>query len=73
MDDVQCYATVRELRWPEGRECPFCTSKKVIIPFLLSCDRTKCPFHFLLANVKAGGRETGKSKRRNSEKLFANE
>ncbi|MBM9520112.1 transposase [Desulforhopalus vacuolatus] len=30
MDDVQCYATVRELRWPEGRECPFCTSKKVI-------------------------------------------
>ncbi|MCK9175610.1 MAG: transposase [Desulforhopalus sp.] len=27
IDDVQCYATVR---WPEGRECPFCNSKKVI-------------------------------------------
>ena len=30
IDDVQCYDTVRELRWPEGRECPFCNSKKVI-------------------------------------------
>jgi transposase-like protein len=30
IDDVQCYATVRELRWPEGCECPFCGSKKVI-------------------------------------------
>jgi len=30
IDDVQCYDTVRELRWPEGRECAFCNSKKVI-------------------------------------------
>ena len=30
IDDVQCYETVRELRWPEGRECPFCDSKRVI-------------------------------------------
>lgn len=30
IDDVQCYDTVRELRWPEGRECPFCSSKRVI-------------------------------------------
>jgi transposase-like protein len=30
IDDVQCYESVRELRWPEGRECPFCNSKKVI-------------------------------------------
>ena len=23
IDDVQCYQTVRELRWPEGIECPY--------------------------------------------------
>ena len=30
MDDAQCYDTVRELRWPEGRQCPLCDSKRVI-------------------------------------------
>ena len=30
IDDTQCYDTVRELRWPEGRECPFCESRRVI-------------------------------------------
>lgn len=30
IDDAQCYATVRELRWPEGIQCPFCASKGVI-------------------------------------------
>ncbi len=30
MDDVQCYDTVCELRWPEGRQCPFCDSKHII-------------------------------------------
>jgi transposase-like protein len=30
IDDVQCYDTVRELRWPEGRKCPFCDSRRVI-------------------------------------------
>lgn len=30
IDDTQCYDTVRELRWPEGRQCPFCSSKLVI-------------------------------------------
>lgn len=30
IDDAQCYDTVRELRWPEGRACPFCNSKRVI-------------------------------------------
>lgn len=30
VDDAQCYDTVRELRWPEGRPCPFCDSKRVI-------------------------------------------
>ncbi|MEN8130790.1 MAG: transposase [Pseudomonadota bacterium] len=30
IDDGQCYDTVRELRWPEGRQCPFCGSKRVI-------------------------------------------
>ena len=30
VDDAQCYDTVRELRWPEGRQCPLCDSKRVI-------------------------------------------
>ncbi len=30
IDQEQCYETVRELRWPEGRECPNCGSKRVI-------------------------------------------
>src|SRR5712691_5284865 len=29
-DDVQCYQTVRDLRWPDGVECPACQSKQVI-------------------------------------------
>ena len=24
IDDVQCYQTVRELRWPDGVRCPSC-------------------------------------------------
>jgi hypothetical protein len=30
VDDVQCYQTVRELRWPDGVACPSCESKYVI-------------------------------------------
>ena len=30
IDDVQCYQTVRELRWPDGLACPSCQSKHVI-------------------------------------------
>jgi transposase-like protein len=30
VDDVQCYQTVRELRWPDGIACPSCQSKHVI-------------------------------------------
>jgi len=30
IDDVQCYETVRELRWPEIRKCPFCYSISTI-------------------------------------------
>ena len=30
IDDVQCYETVRELRWPKIRECPFCDSINTI-------------------------------------------
>jgi len=30
VDDAQCYDTVRELRWPEGRQCPCGDSKRVI-------------------------------------------
>lgn len=30
IDDVQCYQTVRELRWPDGVTCPACQSTQVI-------------------------------------------
>jgi transposase-like protein len=30
IDDAQCYDTVRELRWPEGRQCPFCDLRRII-------------------------------------------
>ena len=30
VDEVQCYQTVRELRWPDGIICPSCQSKEVI-------------------------------------------
>jgi transposase-like protein len=30
IDDVQCYQTVRELRWPNGIACPSCQSTQVI-------------------------------------------
>jgi transposase-like protein len=26
IDDAKCFATVRELRWPEGVKCPACSS-----------------------------------------------
>ena len=29
IDDVQCYQTVRELRWPDGIACPSCKSKVI--------------------------------------------
>ena len=30
VDDVQCYQTIRELRWPDGVACPSCESKQAI-------------------------------------------
>src|SRR5262249_39918704 len=30
IDDVQCYQTVRELRWPDGVACPSCASQHAI-------------------------------------------
>ena len=30
IDDVQCYQTVREWRWPDGMTCPSCQSTQVI-------------------------------------------
>jgi transposase-like protein len=30
VDDVQCYQTVRDLRWPDGINCPSCESKHVV-------------------------------------------
>src|SRR5262245_615408 len=30
IDDVQCYRTVRELRWPDGIMCPSCQATRVI-------------------------------------------
>ena len=37
IDDVQCYQTVRELRWPDGVVCPSCESTYVI---KRGCDET---------------------------------
>lgn len=30
MDEAQCYDQVREMRWPLGRQCPFCEGHEVI-------------------------------------------
>ncbi len=30
MDDRRCYDMLRELRWPEGRFCPHCDSRRII-------------------------------------------
>ena len=30
IDDVQCYQTVHELRWPDGVRCPSCESYQII-------------------------------------------
>ena len=30
IDEVQCYQTVREMRWPDGVMCPSCQSTEVI-------------------------------------------
>jgi transposase-like protein len=38
VDDVQCYQTVRELRWPNGVVCPSCASTQVI---KRGCDDTE--------------------------------
>jgi transposase-like protein len=29
IDDVKCFETVRQLRWPDGVTCPHCTSPLV--------------------------------------------
>jgi transposase-like protein len=46
IDDVQCYETVRTLRWPNGIECPSCESKHVIKRGFddkkLACQRYEC-------------------------------
>ena len=44
IDGAQCYETVRELRWPKGRQCPFCDSKRVI----------KRGFDYLTGTIFAG-------------------
>src|SRR4029453_14264608 len=38
IDDVQCYQTVRELRWPDGITCPSCASQHII---KRGCDDTE--------------------------------
>jgi hypothetical protein len=30
IDEIQCYQTIRELRWPDGITCPSCESTQVI-------------------------------------------
>ena len=44
VDDVQCYQTVRELRWPDGVACPSCGSQQVIER---GCDDTEPPVNAL--------------------------
>jgi DNA-directed RNA polymerase subunit RPC12/RpoP len=29
IDDVQCDQTIRDLRWPDGVDCPSCGSKVI--------------------------------------------
>jgi len=29
MDDAKCYATVRDMRWPDGVQCPHCDSPEI--------------------------------------------
>src|SRR5512135_2957706 len=29
IDDVKCFQTVRDLRWPQGVTCPHCTSERI--------------------------------------------
>src|SRR5215468_10835573 len=38
IDEVQCYQTVRDIRWPDGIACPSCQSKHVI---KRGCDDTE--------------------------------
>jgi transposase-like protein len=38
LDDSRCYQTVRELRWPDGAECPDCQSTQVTTR---GCDDTE--------------------------------
>jgi Transposase zinc-ribbon domain len=45
IDDVQCYQTVRELRWPNGVACPSCESKEVA-QFLALCSKSKWSKYF---------------------------
>jgi transposase-like protein len=40
IDEVQCYQTVRELRWPDGVVCPSCESQEVM---KRGCDDTEPP------------------------------
>jgi len=30
MDDAKCFATVRDMRWPDGVICPLCESPEII-------------------------------------------
>ena len=29
MDDAKCFATVRDMRWPDGVMCPHCESPEI--------------------------------------------
>jgi len=30
IDNAQCYASVRDLRWPDGVRCPHCDSRRIV-------------------------------------------
>ena len=46
LDETKCYATVRQLRWPEGVRCPKWTSEQVIKRGMdeaqVHCQRYQC-------------------------------
>jgi hypothetical protein len=29
LDDIKCYETIRQLRWPEGVRCPHCGAAEI--------------------------------------------
>ena len=42
-DDAKCYQTIREMRWPDGVNCPWCSSASVhVLPTLAGNCARRC-------------------------------